>query len=221
MINKVNSINGNRNVQNSEFSFSDIKSKNIESQLTSKQQRLNKISGDSKMSEQEKIKERQKIRQQIAELNRKLKMEQIKEEENQKKIEKEKNSKIVYEEEVKREEILKEKDKDKKETEIEEEKKIEFEDVSYEEMFKILNMNLKIQQERVIDNVERKKTGMENVLSSEIKMDSLHGVNNNVKKEQLSEMMREKLIQIRELGFEEETNILGINNNRKIVIKDY
>ena len=61
MINKVSSISGSMNMQSNEVSISDIKSNNIENQLTNKQQRLNKISGDSRMSEQEKIKERQKI----------------------------------------------------------------------------------------------------------------------------------------------------------------
>ena len=58
---------------------------------------------------------------------------------------------------------------------------------------------------------------MENVLESEIKMDNLHGTENNLKKEQLSEMRRKKTIQIKALGFEEKTT-LGINNNRKVVI---
>ena len=104
MINKVSSISVNRNIQSREASLSDIKSKNLESQLTSQQQRLNKISGDAKMSEQEKMKERQKIQQQIAELNRKLRMEQMKEDEKEQKVEKEQKSKIIDKEEVQKKE---------------------------------------------------------------------------------------------------------------------
>ena len=215
MIKNINSINGNMNVQDNVISLSNIKSKNIENQLINKKQRLKEISGDSKMAEKEKLKERQKIQQQIAELNRKLKMEQIKEEE--KKVEKEQENKIVHKEKLQKEEILKQ--KDKKETESEEEKKIELKNVSSEELYKILNINLKIQQDCVMQNVERKKDGMENVLSSEIKMDNLYGIDNKIKKEQLSEMRKEKTIQIKELGFEEESNILGINTNRKIIIR--
>lgn len=215
MIGKVSSVSGN--VQSREVSISDIKSKDLESQLTSKQQRLNKISGDSKMSEQEKMKERQKIQQQIAELNRKLRMEQMKEEEKKQKIEKEQKSKVIYKEETRQEEIQKEKEKEK--SEVQDEKKIEFKNVSPEEVYKILNVNSEIQQERILETVERKESGIENVLESEIKMDDLHGIENTVKKEQLSEMRRKKPIQIKVLGFEEETN-LGINNNKRIVIKD-
>lgn len=210
MIGKVSSVSGN--VQSREVSISDIKSKDLESQLTSKQQRLNKISGDSKMSEQEKMKERQKIQQQIAELNRKLRMEQMKEEEKEQKIEKEQKSKVIYKEEI-------QKEKEKEKSEVQDEKKIEFKNASPEEVYKILNMNSEIQQERILETVERKESGIENVLESEIKMDDLHGIENTVKKEQLSEMRRKKPIQIKALGFEEETN-LGINNNKRIVIKD-
>ena len=217
MINRVSSISGNGNVQSRETSLSNIKSKNLESQLTSQQQRLNKISGDSKMSEEEKIKERQKIQQQIAELNRKLRMEQIKEEEKEQKAEKKQKSKIIDKEELQKKEVQEKEEKEN--TEVQDEKKVEFKEISPEDIYNMLNVNSTIQRERIMGNVERKKNGMENVLESEIKMDDLHGIENTVKKEQLSEMRREKPIQIKVLGVEEETT-LGINNNRKIVIKD-
>lgn len=213
MINKVGSISRSGNVQSTEASLSEMKSKNLESQLTSQQQRLNKISGDTEMSEQEKIKERQKIQQQIAELNRKLRLEQMKEEEKKQKVEKEQESKIAEKEELRQEEMQ----KDKESSKAGEEENIQPKEVSPKEVYHMLNVNLRIQQERVMENVERKKDSMENILETELKMDRFYSGENPVKEEQLSEMRRKKPIRIEALGVEE--TALGVDKSRKVVIK--
>ena len=199
MINKVGSISRSGNVQSTEASLSEMKSKNLESQLTSQQQRLNKISGDTEMSEQEKIKERQKIQQQIA--------EQMKEEEKKQKVEKEQESKIAEKEELRQEEMQ----KDKESSKAGEEENIQPKEVSPKEVYHMLNVNLRIQQERVMENVERKKDSMENILETELKMDRFYSGENPVKEEQLSEMRRKKPIRIEALGVEDKS--------RKVVIK--
>ena len=62
----------------------DSESKNLQNQLISEQRRLKQLSSDSEMGAEEKATKRQEIQQQIAELNRKLRMERMeqKEEEN-------------------------------------------------------------------------------------------------------------------------------------------
>mgnify|MGYP006365513745 CR=1 FL=1 len=88
----INSIPSNHDFSNItalKSSASDTSSKTLQNQLTNTEQRLNRLSSDSKISAAEKAKERQKLQKQIAELNRKLRLLQIKKEEEQDKYIKE------------------------------------------------------------------------------------------------------------------------------------
>ena len=62
----------------------DSESKSLQNQLTIEQRRLKKLSSDSEMSAEEKAKELQEIQRQIAELNRKLRMERTEQAEEEK-----------------------------------------------------------------------------------------------------------------------------------------
>ncbi len=218
MIGAVNSNNGLGNIHSNASPLSGMKSKALENQLESQQQRLNKISGDSQMTEQDKIKERQKIQQEIAELNRKLRMEKLKEEEEEQKAEREQNSRMVSEEKAPVERTSK--DKEKEESEVQDEKKELFKEIAPETVYQMMSANSDVQMERVLGNVERRKDGAENVLESEIELDRIRGTENPTKKEQLSEMRREKPLQMEILEVAQDTDVLGNNSNRKIIIRE-
>ena len=59
-------------------------SKNLQNQLTTKQQHLNRLTSDSKLSDSEKEKKRQEIQKEIDDLNRKLELARLKKEEAEK-----------------------------------------------------------------------------------------------------------------------------------------
>ncbi len=220
MVNAVNSISGQGNIKGNEAFVSGMKSRTLETQLANQQQRLNKISGDSQMSEQEKAKERQKIEQQIAELNRKLRMEELKEEEQEQKVEKEQDSKIVAEEDTRARDVRTENEQEKEEAQRTEERKAEVDRISPESVYRMLSVNSDIQMDRVMERTARKKDGAENVLEAEIGLDRIRGTENPVKKEQLSEMRREKPFEMEILEVAQESNILGDNTGRKIIIRE-
>lgn len=220
MVNAVNSISGQGNIKGNEAFVSGMKSRTLETQLANQQQRLNKISGDSQMSEQEKAKERQKIEQQIAELNRKLRMEELKEEEQEQKAEKEQDSKIVAEEDTRARDARTENELEKEEAQRTEERKAEADRISPESVYRMLSVNSDIQMERVMERTARKKDGAENVLEAEIGLDRIRGTENPEKKEQLSEMRREKPFEMEILEVAQESNILGDNTGRKIIIRE-
>lgn len=220
MVNAVKSISGQGNMQGNEAFVSGMKSRTLETQLANQQQRLNKISGDSQMSEQEKAKERQKIEQQIAELNRKLRMEELKEEEQEQKVEKEQDSKIVAEEDTRAGDVRTENDQEKEEAQRTEERKAEADRISPESVYRMLSVNSDIQMDRVMERTARKKDGAENVLEAEIGLDRIRGTENPAKKEQLSEMRREKPFEMEILEVAQESNILGDNTGRKIIIRE-
>ena len=165
MISSVSSVS--YHMAEKEISVSSLKSRNLESELTSEQQRLNKLSGDSTLSEAEKIKEKLKIQQKIAEINRKLKIEQIKEEQLQKN------------------EVEKEKEKEKEEVK---EEQIEYKEFSPEEIYEMLSATSTIQRERLLQNTEERTEGRKDILEAEIRIDSLYGTKNPYKEEQLSKI---------------------------------
>ena len=173
-VSSINSVNNSYNTAENDIYLSNLKSRNLETELNSEQQRLNKLSGNATLTEAEKIKEKLKIQQKIAELNRKLKMEEMKEEQLQK-------------DEV-------EKGKEKEKEEIKEEP-IEYKEFSPEEIYEMLNGTSVVKREYLLENTKERTDRRKNILEAEIRMDSFYGSENQYKEKQLSEIRTDEFIQ--------------------------
>lgn len=256
MISRMNSTYENINTKQN----SNDDSSNLQTKLIAEQRRLKAVDSDSNMNESEKSKEKLRIQQQIDDLNRKLKMEQMEKETGD-------NSKVVQEETGKRasgtednEEkktegaeavkdnerklsMSKEKDKagavedknaikeaeekkaaerqtEKEEKTKEEQDKKENKGISPQEVHKMLSADYELQRDRVLNNVSEKKEGTEGVLRAEIKSDTIQGTDTENKKEQLSEMRKQKPIQIEAMEDEKKDIIKKPNDGMKVVIKE-
>ncbi len=173
-VSSINSVNNSYNTAENDIYLSNLKSRNLETELNSEQQRLNKLSGNATLTEAEKIKEKLKIQQKIAELNRKLKMEEMKEEQ-------------LQEDEV-------EKEKEKEKEEIKEEP-IEYKEFSPEEIYEMLNGTSVVKREYLLENTKERTDRRKNILEAEIRMDSFYGSENQYKEKQLSEIRTDEFIQ--------------------------
>lgn len=173
-VSSINSVNNSYNTAENDIYLSNLKSRNLETELNSEQQRLNKLSGNATLTEAEKIKEKLKIQQKIAELNRKLKMEEMKEEQLQK------------------DEVEKEKEKEKEEIK---EEPIEYKEFSPEEIYEMLNGTSVVKREYLLENTKERTDRRKNILEAEIRMDSFYGSENQYKEKQLSEIRTDEFIQ--------------------------
>lgn len=216
MINQVNS--GIQSTTSGKVSATVNESRNLENQLTNKQQRLNHLSSNAKMSPQEKAKERQEIQRQIAELNRKLRLERLEQEKEEAEAVKEEEKKKVYKEEmVEKTSATKQM---KKETVKEEEDKTEKISGTKVNMQKLLSVDSIMQQERITESVEHKKDGHENVLEVEIQLDELYGADTKAKKAELSESRRKESFLIEQQVQQTPREVRSMNENAKIVIRE-
>ena len=209
------------NVASATTSSLDIETKNIMNQITSRRQSLKRLSSDSEMSAEEKAKERQEIQKQIAELNRKLRMLRMEKKEEMEKSEKEQEQKqkiTVAEEENKKEVFKIETEKSSSVKEIE--KQQEKNNISPQNIQKILGAGTAVQRERIQQNVEQGEKSVQNILEAEIKMDKLYGTDTTVKKEKLYSLIEvgKKKVEIEEKPQKQSGNLQ--KNPVKIVFRD-
>lgn len=164
------------------------RTKNIQNQIMSKEQNLNRLSTDSQLSMEEKAKKRQELQKEIAELNRKLELMRAEQEEAEKKAEMKKEQ-----EELLKEESL-EKTSDSKasgDPSKTEKDKTKQEDLSIQDVQKMLSTNMTLRNDLIENSANYDKENTVRVLKAEIKLDELHGADTKSKKEELSEL-REK-----------------------------
>ncbi len=196
----------------------DRESKNLQNQLTSKQQRLKQLSSDSEMSAEEKAKERQELQQQIAELNRKLRMEHMEQTEEEKKATKEQKEKALQKKEL-LEEVT---SKPQKETESAEKESMKMPDsvLSVQDMQRMFATDSLLQQDRVRASIDRKKEGRADVLEAEIALDSLYGSDTEAKREEVSGLRRQGAFQeeIQKIGEKQESD--AAKTIPKIIIRE-
>lgn len=189
----INSISFNKaapSIASSAISPTDTETKNIQNQITSKQQSLNRLSSDSEMSAEEKAKERQEIQTQIAELNRKLRMLRMEKEEEAKKAEKAQEQKAAFSEKQTQESSREDSDKSiSAETTKEQQQKI---NIPPQNIQKILEAGTLLQKERIYQNTSQQKEATENILEAEIKLDELYGTDTSAKKEKLSSIIKQE-----------------------------
>lgn len=240
----INSIPSNHDFSNItalKSSASDTSSKTLQNQLTNTEQRLNRLSSDSKISAAEKAKERQKLQKQIAELNRKLRLLQLKKEEEQEKAQKEKEQKAALQEEMlsdavsknssvhetltdthRTEEISKETpEAEKKAQAMEKETEKPKPDViSSQDVQKMLVASSTLQKNRIQNQVIHQKENTEHILQNEIKMDEIHGNVNTFKQKELEALQSKPAFEIEALNAPKQTshNTLGISDKTKIIV---
>ena len=200
----------------------DSESKNLQNQLTSEKQRLKQVSSDTEMSTEEKEKERRKIQQQIAELNRKLRMERMEQKKEVEQAEEEQEKRSVQ-----REEILEEIAPPKEQDETEQAKKAEKpdaempdKDISVKELQIMFAADSMLQQERVRESADRAKEGRENVLEAEIQLDGLYGSDVEAKKEELASLRKENAFQLEIQEKRLEQVPRGMKTGGKVIIRE-
>ena len=217
----VNGVAGNQMMNSA--AVQDSKSKDIQMQLTNKQQHLSRLTSDSEMTTEEKAKERQEIRRQIAELNRKLRMEQLDKEEAAKQEEKaEENKAALLAEQtgkIAEEDKTAEEEKAEKEVQEAEETKKEMQ-ASSSRIRNMLLADSYMQMSRAEEAAGRMTEGKKGVLKAEIQSDKLQGTDPSAKKEELSELQRKGNhgIEIREIG--NESLMTTGNPGMKIIIRE-
>lgn len=198
----VNNVSINNSIQtnSTKIAASAKESKNLQHQLTSEQQRLNRLSSDGTMSTQEKQKEKREIQQEIAELNRKLNQERLKEKQEAKEAAKEQKKKqIIKEEMFEKANVPDKNDINDKTTDASIPNKSDPQiSPNTERPLKALEKafvtSSVIEQNKVTEEAYQQIENRKNVLRAEIQSDSLYGTDTTAKKEQISKLQKKEQI---------------------------
>lgn len=212
------------NVSTNSLSIASAESKTLQTQIAGKQQSLNKLTSDAKMTVSEKEKERRKINQEIAELNRKLRQEQLKEQEDSRELKKEQEKKKVI-----KEELLEKMNSNTKETSDtasdspdnngrEDTKAVE--NIPVVTLKNALSADTAIRLSNIEEQVTRRVDNQQDILASEIASDELYGMDTTAKKEELSNMRRKEPFQIESLHQKEDNSIPTMDLGSKIIIRE-
>jgi len=211
-------------VSTNSLSVASAESKTLQTQITGKQQSLNKLTADAEMTVSEKEKERRKIKQEIAELNRKLRQEQLKEQEDSRELKKEQEKKKIIKEELLQE--LNPKKEDAPASSSESQKDSEREntsaatDIPVVTLKNVLSVDSAIKLSNVEEQASRKMDGRQDILAAEIKSDELYGMDTSSKQEELSAMRRHKPFMIESLHKKEDSSVPTMDLGAKIIIHE-
>ena len=212
----INSISLNSttlNITSITVPLTDTEAKNIQNQITDKQQILNRLSSDSEMSAEEKAKERQEIQKQIAELDRKLRMLHLeKQEKSEESVKEQEQKELLKDERI--EEALPDKSDENIKTQQEKP------NILPQNIQKMLESGTLLQKERIQQTTDHKKELKGEILETEIKLDELYGTDASAKKEQLSSLMKKETFEYKIDEKEETQPLLGKNTKTKIIIKE-
>ncbi len=212
------------NVSTNSLSIASAESKTLQTQIAGKQQSLNKLTSDAKMTVSEKEKERRKINQEIAELNRKLRQEQLKEQEDSRELKKEQEKKKIIKEELLQELNPKKEDTPTSSSESQENTAQEdtsaTTDIPVVTLKNVLSADSAIKLSKVEEQISRDMEGRQDILAAEIQSDELYGMDTTAKKEELSNMRRKEPFQIESLHKKEDTSVPTMNLDAKIIIHE-
>lgn len=156
--------------------------KNLQNQIMSKEQNLSKISNDASLDAREKAKKRQELQREIEELNRKLELMRIRQEENEKSA----KAKAAKTDALKEQTL---KPSESEEASINSASKEVSEPlpdtITVDDMKGILSSNLILQDELIQQNTNFNRETTERIMKSEIRQDALYGNDTAAKKEEL------------------------------------
>lgn len=196
----------------------DTETKNIQNQITTKTQSLNRLSADSKLSEEEKAKERQELQKQIAELNRKLRMLRLEKEEEAKKTQEKQEEKNTLPENQTQKDSFENSVQNTTDDSFKE--KMKAVNVPPQELQKFFEASTQLQQERIQLTVQQENKAAVNLLESEIQSDKLYGSDTTVKEEKLLSMIKKKPIEINVKEEKTHTNFSKEKSPVKVVIRE-
>lgn len=221
-------------------------SKNIQNQISAKQQHLSSLSTDSKLDASEKEKKRREIQKEIDELNRKLELARMKQEEDAKKAaqkqqkadaqkeqliteinDKSTETTKLYSDKTKTEKVSDEKQTNEAK-EIETEKKQKQIDMAIEDVQKMLSADYELQKELSQKHVDDQIDSTVKVIKSEIKQDQFYETDTSHKEAELetiqakenfwTEEAQKKLSEKQQSTQTETNNMTGMNAQAKINI---
>lgn len=211
-------------VSTNSLSVASAESKTLQTQIAGKQQSLNKLTSDAEMTVSEKEKERRKINQEIAELNRKLRQEKLKEQEDSRELKKEQEKKKIIKEELLQELNPKKEDTPASSSESQEDTAQEdtsaATDIPVVTLKNVLSADSAIKLSKVEEQISRDMEGRQDILAAEIQSDELYGMDTTAKKEELSNMRRKEPFQIESLHKKEDNSIPTMNLGAKIIIHE-
>ena len=157
-------------------------SKNLQNQIMSKEQNLSKISNDTTLDAREKAKKRQELQREIEELNRKLELMRIRQEENEKAA----KAKAARADVLKEESVKQTEDKEVSDAITENEiSNPHPETITVDDVKSILSSNLILQDELIQQKVNVGRETTERIMQSEIHQDALYGNDTAAQKEEL------------------------------------
>ena len=221
-INEVILKIGNQNPTSSAGMTMDSESKQIQEQLTNEQRHLKELSSDPELSEEEKAKKRQEVQKQIAELNRKLRLQRMEQREEAEKAKEEQERKAALQEERLNETAAEKQNSAVKFDEEKAEKKEEQKDkiIPIEDVQIMFETGSLLQKERIQGGIQREREGQEGILEAEIKLDKIYGSDTKAKEEELSELREEERFQIEVQDEQVIHDPLGLQPNTKIIIRE-
>ena len=157
-------------------------SKNIQNQIMSKEQNLSKLSNDTSLDAREKARKRQELQREIEELNRKLELMRIRQEENEKAA----KSKAAKADMIKEQSSVNSDDDERADIYAEDKVSKSFLDKADIDAIKsVLTSNLILQDELIQQNISTDKENTTRIMQSEIRQDALYGNDTAKQKEDM------------------------------------
>lgn len=176
----------NRIVPSAPVSGTSDSGRNLQNQLISKEQNLSQISNDASLDAREKAKRRLELQREIEELNRKLELMRIRQEEKEKSAKaKDTKSEIIKEQlsaDTDNNKQTEFSQNDKTSKPLHDTKDI---DVMKDVTTNILSSNLILQDELMQQSVNMKTNNTKRIIQSEIRQDALYGNDTAEQKEEM------------------------------------
>ena len=209
----------NRIVPSAPVSGTSDSGRNLQNQLISKEQNLSQISNDTSLDAREKAKRRQELQREIEELNRKLELMRIRQEEKEKSV-KAKDTKT---------EMVKE------QTSADNDKRTDFftedttskplDDTTDIDLLKdvtanILSSNLILQDELMKQSVNTKTENTQRIIQAEIRQDALYGNDTAQQKEEMYDTITRNDFLIETVNNEQDNTTHNGHQRIKLSITD-
>ena len=220
MIKNISAISNYSNISATKAAASDAGSKSLQTQLASKEQSLNQLSSNSKLTAEEKEKERQKLQQQIDELNRKLQILKLKEENEKAAQEKQIQQNTSHEKVVQEKESQEKTLQDVPDTADDDSESVSNDKQAVQDILKTLSSNSFLQKHRIENQVAEQKINEKNILKSEIKLNELHNIDNTYQEKELDALHKKPLYEIEALDMPKQSQHIGISSEAKIIITE-
>lgn len=207
------------------------RSKNIQAEISNKQQRLKHVSSDTTITATEREQKRRELQKEIDELNRKLQQEKLEQREKASEAAKKREAKALRKAEVLNKAASEEKtkptetdaravegEKDTNEPSIKDNKS-NLRDMTVQNIQQMLAADYLIQKERMQEQVSTKQEATKNVLKAEIETDKGYGTDTSRKEAELKAIQqKEKFWSDAQKQAASQTQTQSVNANSKIVV---